>query len=106
MLISNQDIFPTVINMLGYNIDFKIDGINVFNKTNEYVYSYKPYNGSIQRYMITDGFYKLITQFSEISGNIEFYDLINDPLEKNNLAKKINISRTRIFNKLQEFANN
>ncbi len=100
-LVSTADIFPTLLSILGYKAPKGIDGINFLENSNKYVYGYF-YNGP-QRYMVTDGAEKLILENLGLTGDVELYNLKNDPNETNNLASGKSIYQNPLYIEATKF---
>jgi arylsulfatase A-like enzyme len=99
--VSNVDLFPTLVSILGYETPENLDGINFLGEKNDYIYGHNVFGN--HRYMITNGNQKLILESLEGLGNIELYDLVMDPEEKNNLADRYDLYENELYLRLKAF---
>lgn len=101
--ISNLDILPSLLSLLGIKHSEKYSGNNFITneKQNDFIYAFTPQEEG-NKYVIMDGRYKYIYSNSNAclyNGlKEELYDYKNDPNEKNNLVEK----KKEIFWKYQD----
>ena len=99
-IIKNQvrhvDIFPTIADIVGIKTDFKIDGISLLPLINgenveelpAYIESPPTVTGNLKKVVgVRTSKYKFIKSLDGTKKIFELYDLKNDPLEENNIAK-------------------
>ncbi len=97
-LASNVDVFPTLAAILGFKPPSNIDGINLFSQSRKYAFAFS--NISPHNYMVTDGAEKLILENLGLTGDVELYNLKNDPNETNNLASTQSVYSSNLYKAL------
>jgi arylsulfatase B len=103
-LINSTDLFATIASLCGIKIEKHNDSINFSSLFSEAKssrnFAYSEVNdGSIDEYMVRDLKNKLIIKTDKSE---EFYDLVKDPLETNNLNEKLSKDETLLKKQLQE----
>jgi arylsulfatase A-like enzyme len=82
-LVGVQDIVPTLMSLVGEQLDYKVDGIDILSATREFYIS-QCHDDPQQLYMLANKEWKYIYQ--QRNGFEELYNEIEDPSELNNLA--------------------
>lgn len=108
-LIISTDIFPTIMESVGMETGYSIEGVSLLSfltenkpiKRGELYWHYPHYHLTTPGSVIRDGNFKLIKYYED--NRLELYDLEDDIGEKNNLSQFMPNKTTEMHRKLNEW---